>query len=182
MIKTNTKKILTVVIIIFVLVFLFDALYFSFLDNKALEVFNLHKIFYGEYSQNHTAANLEEKLADLDSKELLISGLFLPEEKIVNFIDELETIGTNNNVVVEIKNVDASGLVDKETNKKKTYADLSITMNAVGDWNSIYKFANLMENLPYYSNVESINLTSGTEERSDYWNAEINIKVITKTK
>lgn len=180
--KTKTKKILVAMIIILVLVFLANAFYFNFIHSKSLEISDLHQTFYEEYSQNHSAANLEEKLLDLSSKESLISDLFLSEQKIVNFIGELENIGSSNNVVVEIKTVDASGLVDKETNKKKTYADILITINAAGDWDSIYKFARLMENLPYYSSVDSINLTSSSADGKILWNAEIVISVVTKTK
>jgi hypothetical protein len=182
MINISTKKILVSTIAVFVLVFLFDALYFSFVDDKALDVFELHKLFYGEYSQNHTAANLKEKLEDLNLKGQLISDAFLSEEEVVNFIDELENIGRNNNVVVEVKNVDASDLIDKETNKKKLYGDLAILMNVTGDWNFVYNFTKLIENLPYHSNIKSVNFTSSSVERETFWKAEISIDVITKTK
>ncbi len=181
--KNNKNKIILFSLIaILIVVVAVDAVSFRYISDESYKIYNLRRIFYEEYSENHSASNIGIKLSEVSTKNDLINKLFLSEEKIVDFIGEVEAFGSSTKAVIKTENVDASGLIDEETNKKKTYGHVTITFSAVGSWEELNNFVGLLENLPYISAVNSIKLSKSENSGKISWNETVLLDVIVKTK
>ncbi len=176
----KTKTILICTIIVLVVVLIFDVLYFKFINEDASKIYDLHKTFFEEYSQNYRVSNLERNLSEVVSKEESINRLFLSKDKIVEFIGQVEDLGEKSSVVIKTQTVDVSGLVDEETNKNNPYGNLNIILIATGEWDKVYKFIKLVENLSYYSEIASVKLSSSNVDNKILWSANISIDVSIK--
>ncbi|HRY30858.1 MAG TPA: hypothetical protein P5328_00475 [Candidatus Paceibacterota bacterium] len=180
---SKTKIILIITVAVFALLLIADVLLLNFLRSESNTVGNLRRTFLEEYSQNYSSLNTERKLAEATVKEIFISRMFLPENEIVEFISYLEALGINNGVVVVTKAVDVSGLDDaaSRVSGKIIYGDLSVVLEISGDWAGVIKFIKLVENSPYYSQINSLKLSRNAEDPADPWKAIFSLKIAVKS-
>jgi len=111
--------------------------------------------------------NLEETLERTERDRLKIEPLFVGESTVVNFIEDLETLGEEAGVKLQIKGVRFA----ESVNQKPIF-----TLQAVGSFRDIYHFFVLLENMPY---VVAFN-RAGLEKFGDLgtWSSLLELKLL----
>jgi len=116
---------------------------------------------------------LARALKMVEAESTNLNKHFAYSSDLVPFLDTVEALGVRSGVnLVETNSVNAStdGL------------SLTVGLNAKGDFNSIYKFASLLENSPYQLQTTSLNMQrEGGEGASTnpVWMASFNLKLVT---
>lgn len=99
-----------------------------------------------------------------------ISSKFISATDTVAIIEEIESMETTTGTSVEIRSA------EKIKSEAGTY--LSISTQVLGDWNNVYKFITLVDNLIYKHEINKILLTEHHEEKMpNSWRLEMEIKV-----
>lgn len=120
------------------------------------------------FENNKSLNNLINEISNEREK---INSAFVDKDSIINFVERLEALGSETGASVKIESINTD-IKDKK--------GLYIRFSLKGDFNQLFKYLNLTEDLPYLINVEKINLRNST---SDEWTAtfEILVKSFIKT-
>jgi len=126
-------------------------------DRESIEDFNLLK---------KTAVNIKE-----DSEK--INTFFVKQDDVVGFLDKIESLGMTTGTQVLIQSV-----TDKKIATSTTL--ISIGVNAQGSYSNVHYFIRMLEELPYQTEIQNVNLSSKiiTDEKKQSissWSADVNI-------
>lgn len=100
--------------------------------------------------------------ADTELDRAKLASSFVQEDKIVEFIEEVEAIGPITNTTLELS------ALAKEEGKISAHVDVK------GSWTSVMRSLLLIENMPYSISVKGIRLTL-TEK---VWNLNLDFSVL----
>ena len=106
---------------------------------------------------------LEEKKTDKDK----LDKVFLSDEKIVEFIEELEKLSGAENVEIKIQ----SALVSEKQKENPVF-----NFELRGNFENIFRVMALMENLPYQLEIDEAGLTK--EGKDKKWKGQFRIKIL----
>ncbi len=139
-----------------------------------------HAIFQAEHY-----VNANKELEDEDNKRQSDQGLvktyeaskdsrakittfLIKEDKIVDFIEMIEKVGSEAHVDLELSSID--------NNDIKVKAQVT----AKGGWSNILTALTLIENLPISSSIGNIkmNVSDGKDKQSRIWNLSLNIEAL----
>ena len=110
----------------------------------------------------------EKILDERRSERAVIEDLFLNEKEIVRFIEDLEEAGRTSGVGLEVQS--AAG--PKELGP-------SFRLSAAGDFNSLFQYLLLAENLPYETAWEQITLQkTAAEGKAPSWSGLYTLKLL----
>lgn len=106
-----------------------------------------------------------------------INSIIISEDKIVDFIEAVESIGKQSGVEITISSINKENKDSKDTKLKNFNIGNTITarIDAKGSFSSIMKALVLLENMPYQVYLNNILLT--TEATDNIGNGDINIPV-----
>lgn len=120
-------------------------LYFS-VDSKIMLIEEMQmevKTKERQLESRHDTKKLVESLSEQKKK---IDDVFLSPDNLVNLVEQIEEIGRSAGVVANINSVDNFGSVKNRP---------SFKISASGDYNKIFKFLILLENLPTKMMIKS---------------------------
>ena len=86
-----------------------------------------------------------------------LSGLFVPSDDAVAFIQSIESIGAASGANVALSAIAASPL---DTAKPGTIGTISAHVTASGSWSNVMRAVELLEALPYHSSVDKMALSA----------------------
>jgi Tfp pilus assembly protein PilN len=138
--KNNFQKILLFLSSVF---FIAVCLAFVFLyqkinkDNQKIELNT--KIWQEEARRRDEIRSLDASLQKIADDRALLETHFAKSSNIVPFLDTIEKLAPKVNASAEVKSVDA--VADK--------TKLIVGLKALGSFEALYKFLNLLENSPY---------------------------------
>ena len=112
---------------------------------------------------------LEKVLSDTGSQQAEVKSVFLDKESLVNFIEELEYLSENSNLILDMKGVDMPN--DKNSINEKPRFSFSVS----GAFADIYKYIILLENDRYRTNFEKVFIQKAQED--DGWKANIELQL-----
>ena len=125
--------------------------------------------------------SLAQKLTNLDDKIEKIDTFILSpgQEVLVEFIEEIESIGKTAQVELVINSIE---VMSPALPVLKDYEELNLTLEATGSFTQVFHFASLIENLPYHVDIKQVNL-NGTlegEEKKEIsvWRGDFVFKVL----
>jgi Tfp pilus assembly protein PilO len=109
-----------------------------------------------------------------------IDTYFIKDDEIINFIEEIEKIGRDIGVDVEIISVSIS---DSKLQQDNISELLNLSLEAQGQWGRVFHFLAFIENLPFKINILTMNLTAiykggGKKESSGIWKGFFSINAI----
>lgn len=113
---------------------------------------------------------LEKILSDTSSQQAEIKSVFLDKESIVNFIEELEYLSENGNLVLDMKGVnmpDDENLINEKP---------SFSFSVSGAFADIYRYVALLENDRYHMNFEKVFIQKA--QGGDVWEANIELQLL----
>lgn len=173
--KPRPKIILYVLAAIFVLIVVADAVFYFIIRERAETVQALRQDFYTNNAESYNLFKIERDTTRFNELENSLRGVFLPEKEIISFIESIEQLGLDQNVIVTIKAVDVADSVAESTNS--TYGTFSATFTVSGAWVDVSDFIRIIETLPYYARISSLDLDSTTTKQGVTWNAAIALSV-----
>lgn len=110
---------------------------------------------------------LEETLEKVKSNDEKIRSIFIKENTVVDFIEDLESLAERANVDLLIKGVRFEG--DKDPKPL-------FTLNVVGSFEDVYRYYVLLENMPYKISFVRASLEKSSE--SLVWKSLLEFKIL----
>lgn len=89
------------------------------------------------------------------SKWASLQNFFVHSDKVVNFIETIESLSEQSKGTVTISSIDADNLDNAPVGKE---GSIRMRINAKGSWNSVMKTLSLVEVLPYKITINNIRL------------------------
>jgi hypothetical protein len=83
----------------------------------------------------------------------------IDEEGTAGFITYLESVARSKNVKLEVTNVELKPTTDPQQNSFET---LKLAFSLQGSWQNVVTFIEMMERMPYYSSITSVDILKNT--------------------
>ena len=152
----------TFFLVMAILVFLFVAGVVYYLYNAIglsidREAVAMNKISSAAVSKNREQAFLDLYQSTAD-KWARLSGLFVPSDQIVTFIESLEAIGPAAGSQVTLSGIDADNL---DTANPGTQGRVRVHVEVKGSWSAVMRTLSLSEVMPYKVIIKNVHLASG---------------------
>ncbi|OIP22206.1 hypothetical protein COX95_03405 [bacterium CG_4_10_14_0_2_um_filter_33_32] len=115
--------------------------------------------------QSTTQSALEKEYKQLEPGWISFSEIFPLKDKLSPFLDSLESLASQTNNTQTISFTEG-----KEASKSKIVSDtnnVALEVNLKGKLNAINQYLSGLENLKYYTTIESINITASSEGSLD---------------
>lgn len=130
--------------------------------------------------QNNQLTDLNTVLRDIEVDQEKLNSYFVDGDSLVNFIERIEQLGKDSGATVEVRSL------NEEATNDKSIQTLVFNLTVKGNWNDVYYFLALVQNLPVKATFDRIQMShSGIESEDaapDEWRAVINMKVLELTK
>lgn len=101
-------------------------------------------------------------------QRVILNSHFAESKNVVPFLDAVEELGRKVGAKPEVVSVETPKGTD----------GLLVTLKALGSFESLYKFLELLENSPYELEFVSVDLTKQTSESGSIWQAQWKIKLL----
>ncbi|MFA6393234.1 MAG: hypothetical protein WCW54_04085 [Candidatus Paceibacterota bacterium] len=174
--KNNTNLILIISITSLVLAFSILIYFLNVIRSKnnyiSVAVSTLEK----KMNEKENIKFLKDKISELSDTYKKINSYFVDTSSIDTFVVYLEGIGTDNNVDLSVKGVDASR---NEKNK------ISVNLSMKGNFSDIMNVVNILENAPYNITINSLYLNKDIilpnnpiKENISSWQADVTFNVL----
>lgn len=115
-----------------------------------------------EAERKQQEAQLLKLYTDTELDRAKLASSFVQEDKIVDFIEEVESIGSFTGTTLELS------ALAKEEGKISAHIDIK------GSWAGVMRALSMVENLPYGVSVKDIRLNSGEKA----WNLTLDFSVL----
>ena len=125
-----------------------------------------------EEARRDDIRSLRSLIQNIEDERVEVESHFVPISNPVPFLDTLENLATKVGAKNSILAVELS----------KDGKTLSVNMNAVGSFASVYKFLKLLENSPYDLEITALTMSKSGEAVGSDWSLVIKAKVLTFVK
>ncbi len=105
-----------------------------------------------------------------------LSTFVLTDDKLINFIEFVESIGNRSSTDTTISSIKNDDLSSAE---KGTFGHLKARIDIKGSWTNIMRALVLIENLPYSLSLNNIDLNFNKADKNPQWNVRLDIEVLT---
>jgi Tfp pilus assembly protein PilO len=175
--KTNSKIILIIVSVVFVILLAFNIFWFNFIKNQSDKVLELKKDVESEITNNHTVVSIQRNTQELEKKEEDLDKIFIDQENVVVFIEKIERMANQSNVGLQIQNVEVEDI--KNSRGDRTYGLIKMTLSSSGDWSSVTTFLKMIETMPNNVSIDSLTMVTVSSQGSPFWSANFSLTGIT---
>lgn len=139
---TRAKQVLVIASLYLVLILAGYIFLFFHIQNKSTEANTIQEEIALIREQNAQFRNLSGVVKNIDTNREKLNNFFVDDEKIVGFLETLESLSDSSGAEVKVKTINE---IEKEKNKP---AQLSLNVTAEGSWGEVYHFLSLLENIP----------------------------------
>lgn len=154
--KKNTTNLILIISTILLFVFLATFVYvLNIIKNKNNHSSVVSSTLAKKIIEKGEIRTLEKKMSELKEIDNKIAGFFVNTSRIDTFVEYLENIGVDNNVVMTVNSVDSL-----KNDKTKVIVGLNMT----GDFSNLMKIIAILENSPYYVKISSSYLNKEIED------------------
>ena len=105
-----------------------------------------------EKKSQENILGLKRSIVLTEQKNEILNSNFVTEDKVVDFIESVESVAQETNVEVEIFSIQQGEQIGKQ--------GLYVSLDAKGDFENVTQFMLLMENMPYYLVINSVILNT----------------------
>lgn len=171
--KNNSKKIFSLSLLLFIVVFSAAFVFRFYINNMTQNVVDLKQ--EAVVIKNSDVIALKLKFNQLSSERQKIDNYFIDSNNVAVFLDSLDLLGKQSGASFEIQSV---SLEDGETGVN----DLLINMNVSGEWSDVINFIITLENLDKKVLIDALRISSvfNPETGEISWNLIANIRGIAK--
>lgn len=160
MLKGSKKFLAAILIIIiinlsFLLVWIYLYLKINDRNNHILEI---KKEIISIKENLNNIESLEKLLASISIEKDIINSVFLEKDNIVEFIEQLESLAEETNVLLELTSGDTS----------------KFNLTLYGEFKDIFRYITLLENMTYWISLESLDIKEQMKKVGP-WQADIEV-------
>ena len=141
----------------------------TMVDAKSVAVLALHQEITSKTAATARLASVREELAARGEVASRVEAYFVPEEGVVNLIDELQARGSAVGATVEINSVAASAP------DKSGASVLNVALSITGSFDSVVRALGSIEYAPYDLSVTDLTLTYDTGKKT--WLADATLSI-----
>ena len=170
--KSKTKKVLVLLMVIFIIVLVLDVVWYSYIKSETNEVLELKKDVRKEAVQNYNLINVKRQTADLKALDIKLDDVFVSRENIVTFIELIENMAQQSDVDMQIS------ITNGDDEEK--YHPLTVLVQSTGSWSDVTTFVQMIESLPHSVFINVLKLNVVGIEDSLGWRADIVFSVMSK--
>jgi hypothetical protein len=105
-----------------------------------------------------------------------LANAVLQDDKIITFIESIESIEQNTSLDINISSISND---DLSSSAKGTFGHLKVHVDINGSWSDVMRSIILIENLPYSLSVDNIHLQFSKDIKKVQWKASLDIIVLT---
>lgn len=169
------------IVISLVIIFFITSPTISYIQDIKEKITEQHRDLEIKYQNAKQLKKNSEKINQLQDKLVVLDDIFVKQEQELAFITTLENIATKNNVDQKINLIKATPKTSssKNTSKIPTEENMGFDINASGSYENILAWLLEIEQLTYYINFESLNITTTSTEINNT-SDNITIKLIGK--
>lgn len=166
----NNKTKTTLGILVAIFIVMIGALTFWYLQiiQGAQKIKEDKKTYNQELKDAQFISEIKRQKEQVREIEEFLNGLYVPREDAVSFIEYVEGVANDAGVDLDITRFDIQN------------ENVLISLSARGSWSENNRFLIMIENLPYYSAIESFNLKANNTGGSVVWESKFEIKALTK--
>lgn len=188
---TISKKLFIAAATITVIFIAFAVVFQLHVSSFALEIESLKT----QISENEDTANVVSIKRNIDNVSRysdILRAYSIEEESAIAFIESLERLGAENDVVLLVQKVDMTDKTSKLKEFKedgtesisdvRSHGELNLVFTAEANWTSLMEFLILLQNVPYNTAITDLKITSKSgvgANGSPLWLATLQIVGIT---
>lgn len=105
-------------------------------------------------AQKESLKSVEKTVSETSSLREKIDKYFIPKDGVVQFLDSIESLGAGNNLAIKIVSVS----VDPSSVSPDIFEMVNVRIEVSGAWSDAYRFAALVELMPFKISVGRVNL------------------------
>lgn len=122
----------------------------------------------GKEQQLKSSQNI---VSDTESVRRELDSYFISKGGVVDFLEKIESFGSDANVLVEVKSVEIEAI-----GESKLIDHLNIIVSAEGDWSDVFYFLNLIESQPFSISTNRMNLEESS--KGEEWRLNLDFNVL----
>lgn len=152
MLKIKNNFIATVLVLVFVIFIATAGCSFLFFKaySERKSIIELKKTILQNNKKGEENKILADMFNHLNKEKEIVSSVFIKEEDFVRLIKNLESTGIVAGVALKINSILPANI------NKKTNPQISLT--AKGSFEQIFRYMNMLENLPYLVIIDNVSL------------------------
>ncbi|MDP3784869.1 MAG: hypothetical protein Q8R12_02230 [bacterium] len=124
-------------------------------------------------SKQRNIKSLKGVLGELGERPRRLNNLFIDEKSLVRFIEDLEALAKESGVELKV----ASAVLPETLEEAGPTFDFS----AAGEFQQLFKYQRLLENIPYqlvFEKIETAKFPRGGVKKGPAWSAAYKLKVL----
>lgn len=141
---------------------LFGTIYYVYSDIKSKNetILTVEQDLSSKNEKHEYLMSLQNLVESIDPQVKKIESSIIPKSGDVAFIEELESLGRSEGLLVEIDSLNLAG--DPKISSS-TLSMLKVKFRATGAWAEVYKFVSIIESLKYRIKINKFTLSSKEE-------------------
>ena len=171
---TKTTRFFFLYTLYFVLALGAYIFFYLHINNKAEAVAETQIRIAQLGKQNSQMQNLEHVIRDTKAGREQIGNYFVDSEKIIEFLETVESLGGVANVDVDVKSI------TEEETKIATVKELNLTIDFTGEWREVHHFLVLLESAPVKMTLDRLTLGERPENEEGIivWRGNVSLRVL----
>lgn len=176
--ETKSKKIFIFLIIANIAVLSVSVVMLVLILNKEQKFLTLKKQIAEQEVKLNDAESLKNLIKNTKEQQAYLSGLFISENKITNFLSSIEALSKVSGAAINVISVD-------DKNNDAAGNTIKIRFSATGSWAQIFKTVLLIDYFPAALSLSQLQISKGVPElnggnqASDpFWSANFEVVVM----
>ncbi|MEY2664733.1 MAG: hypothetical protein RIT04_541 [Candidatus Parcubacteria bacterium] len=157
--NTKTHTILYAAFSIVAFVVLSGVYWFSYnsIESQTIRTSEILQQIAEEQSRSAHQKSLTKLLDGVRGSQAQLSSFFVPSDRVVEFIEQIESLEKLSGAVVTLQSITAENISEAATS---TVGRVDASVSVVGNWASVMKALQLAERLPYSISISGVNVSS----------------------
>jgi len=176
----TTKKLFFISILVTISMWTAVSLLLWFISKEKSKTLNLADEIFSMSSRRDEIKTLVQELSLIknDLKRLDTFVIDDSQEGVVEFLRTLESASKISQTEINIDSVDVTKA--KADEPEEDFEHLNLELKVVGDWDNLFHFLNLVENLQYKVDIKELtfNFVPMVGEIDQHWIGEINLEAL----
>lgn len=173
----KTKKLFITFLIVCVLGLAFDITVFFVIKRRTEAVSIAENQLALAAEKANSLKSVKVLMDDTAERRVKVDTFFIKDDKVVDFLDSLDTLGTKNGVKLTINSVGVAPL----TKPSSSFLEqLNIKIQVEGSWANVYRFLTLLETMPYKVSWGRVGFdkVSGRDSKQSVWQGVFDVSIV----
>lgn len=173
----KTKKLFLTFLVLSVFGLAFDITVFFVIKQRTEAVSIAENQLALAAEKANSLKSVKALMDDTAERRAKVGTFFIKDDKVVDFLDSLDTLGTQNGVKLAINSVAVAPL----SKTSSSYLEqLNIKVQVEGSWSNVYRFLTLLETMPYKVSWGRVGFdqVSGSAGKQSIWQGVFDVSIV----